>query len=61
MNRRTYKDSLSNGRTETTMSLPLTTSGQALGPDDGEALWFNSGLGILKATAEQAEGRDDGA
>lgn len=39
------------------MSLPQTTSGYALGPDDGEALWFNGGLGLLKATADQTEGR----
>jgi hypothetical protein len=38
------------------MSLPQTTTGYALGPDDGEAMWFNGGLGILKATAEQTEG-----
>src|SRR5919201_5032445 len=39
------------------MSLPLTTGGYALGPDDGEALWFNGALLLVKATAEQAEGR----
>jgi len=39
------------------MSLPQTTGGYALGPDDGEALWFNGALGILKVTAEQTEGR----
>lgn len=39
------------------MTLPVTTGGYALGPDDGEALWFNGALGILKATAEQTEGR----
>jgi quercetin dioxygenase-like cupin family protein len=39
------------------MSLPQTTSGYALGPDDGEEVWFNGGLGLLKATAEQTEGR----
>ncbi len=37
------------------MPLPRTPSGYALGPDDGEALWFNGGLGLLKATAEQTE------
>ena len=31
--------------------------GDALGPDDGEAIWFNGALGLLKATAEQSEGR----
>lgn len=39
------------------MSLPTSTGSYALGPDDGEALWFNGGLGILKATAAQTEGR----
>jgi len=39
------------------MSLPETTGGYALGPDEGEALWFNGGLGLLKASAEQTEGR----
>ncbi|HEX2030485.1 MAG TPA: cupin domain-containing protein [Actinomycetota bacterium] len=44
-------------RDGTRMSLPPTTSGYALGPDDGEALWFNGGLGLLKATADQTDGR----
>jgi len=39
------------------MSLPRTTDGYDLGPGEGEALWFNGGLGVLKATAEQTEGR----
>ena len=39
------------------MSLPTTTDGYALGPDDGEALWFNGALGILKATGAQTGGR----
>ncbi|MGH2597037.1 MAG: cupin domain-containing protein [Actinomycetota bacterium] len=39
------------------MSLPRTTGGYALGPDEGEALWFNGGLGVLKATSEQTGGR----
>ena len=38
-------------------SLPETTRGYALGPEEGEALWFNGGLGILKTTADQTEGR----
>ncbi len=38
------------------MSLPHTTGGYALRPDDGEALWFNGGLGVLKATANQTDG-----
>jgi quercetin dioxygenase-like cupin family protein len=40
-----------------TRSLPETTGGYALGPDDGEALWFNGALGLLRATAEQTNGR----
>ena len=39
------------------MSLPRLTSGYSLGPDEGEALWFNGGLGILKATTALTEGR----
>ena len=39
------------------MSLQHTTGGYALGPDEGEMLWFNGGLGILKATADQTDGR----
>jgi quercetin dioxygenase-like cupin family protein len=39
------------------LGLPATMSGYALGPDDGEALWFNGGLGLLKATAAQTDGR----
>src|SRR6266571_9129086 len=39
------------------MSLPRTTGGYGWGPGEGEALWFNGGLGVLKATAEQTEGR----
>ena len=39
------------------MSLPQTTGAYALGPDDGEALWFNGALGLLRATGEQTEGR----
>lgn len=39
------------------MSLSQTTGGYVLGPGEGEALWFNGGLGILKATADQTEGR----
>ena len=37
--------------------LPSTQGAYALGPDDGEALWFNGGLGLLRATAEQTDGR----
>ena len=39
------------------MSLPQTTGGYGLRPDEGEALWFNGGLVLLKATGEQTEGR----
>ncbi len=39
------------------MSLPRTTGGYDLGPGEGEALWFNGGLGVLKATADLTEGR----
>src|SRR6266480_6191679 len=39
------------------MSFPQATRGYALGPGEGEALWFNGGLGVLKATREQTEGR----
>jgi len=39
------------------MSLPQTTGGYGLGPGEGEALWFNGGLGVLKATSDQTGGR----
>src|SRR6266516_4779033 len=39
------------------MSLPQITGGYGLGPGEGEALWFNGGLGLLKATGDQTEGR----
>ena len=39
------------------MSLPRTSGPYALGPDDGEALWFNGALCLLRATADQTEGR----
>ena len=29
------------------MSLPQGTGGYGLGPGEGEALWFNRGLGLL--------------
>jgi hypothetical protein len=38
------------------MSLPSTT-GFVFGPGEGEALWFNGGLGLLKATGDLTEGR----
>jgi quercetin dioxygenase-like cupin family protein len=42
---------------ESAMSLPQTTGGYGLGPGEGEAVWFNGGLGLLKATGDQTEGR----
>lgn len=39
------------------MSLPQVTAGYGLGPGEGEAVWFNRGLGLLKATADQTDGR----
>src|SRR2546429_8891649 len=39
------------------MSLLRTTGGQGVGPDQGEALWFNGGLAVLRATGDQTEGR----
>lgn len=39
------------------MSLPQRSGAYALGPDDGEALWFNGALGLLRATAEETDGR----
>lgn len=39
------------------MSLPSVSGPYALRPDEGEALWFNGALGILKATATQTDGR----
>ena len=39
------------------MSLPRTNGGQGVGPGEGEALWFNGGLAVLRATGDQTEGR----
>jgi quercetin dioxygenase-like cupin family protein len=39
------------------MSLPETREGYGLGPSEGEALWFNRGFGLLKATSELTGGR----
>ena len=39
------------------MSLPQGSGGYGLAPGEGEALWFNGGLGVLKATADQTDGR----
>lgn len=33
------------------------SNGYVLGPGEGEALWFNGGLGLLKATGELTDGR----
>jgi quercetin dioxygenase-like cupin family protein len=45
------------GGKEYTMSLPQGMGGYGLGPGEGEALWFNGGFALLKATADQTEGR----
>src|SRR5437763_3711265 len=39
------------------MSLPRTSGGQGVGPGQGEALWFNGALAVLRATGGQTEGR----
>jgi mannose-6-phosphate isomerase-like protein (cupin superfamily) len=39
------------------MSVPQENGGYAMGPGEGEALWFNGGLGLLKATADLTSGR----
>lgn len=39
------------------MTHPRPNSGYALDPDEGEAIWFNGALGLLRATADQTEGR----
>jgi quercetin dioxygenase-like cupin family protein len=39
------------------MSLPQGSGSNALAPGEGEALWFNGGLGVLRATGDQTEGR----
>jgi quercetin dioxygenase-like cupin family protein len=39
------------------MSLPGASGGYAWGPGEGEALWFNGGLGVLRATGDQTQGR----
>ena len=39
------------------MSLPNTTDGYEVGPDEGEALWFNGALLLVKASADQTGGR----
>ena len=40
------------------MSLPTTVQGgYGMRPDEGEALWFNGGLGLIKAAAETTDGQ----
>ena len=39
------------------MSPAGTSGGLGTGPGEGEALWFNGGLGVLRATADQTDGR----
>src|SRR6266516_5498952 len=39
------------------MSSAGTSGGLGTGPGEGEALWFNGGLGVLRATADQTDGR----
>jgi quercetin dioxygenase-like cupin family protein len=39
------------------MSIPNEADGYGLGPDEGEALWFNGSLELLKATAALTDGR----
>jgi len=39
------------------MSLPQSNGGYSLAPGEGEAVWFNGGLGVLKATADLTGGR----
>jgi quercetin dioxygenase-like cupin family protein len=38
------------------MSLPQKAGAYALGPRDGEALWFNGALGVIKASVESTDG-----
>src|SRR2546421_9485044 len=39
------------------MSFPRTTGCSGLGPGETEALWFNGGLGVFRATGDQTQGR----
>src|SRR5438034_5402753 len=39
------------------MSLSQTTGGYGSGTEGGEALWFNGGLGVLRVTGDQTDGR----
>jgi quercetin dioxygenase-like cupin family protein len=42
---------------ESTMSLPQGSGGYGLAPGEGEALWFNGGFALLKATSDLTGGR----
>src|SRR5207245_5148942 len=39
------------------MSLPRTTGDYGLEPGEGEALWFNGGLGVVRVSGDQTDGR----
>ena len=39
------------------MSFHRANGGSGPGPGQGEALWFNGGLAVLRATGDQTEGR----
>ncbi|TMK49916.1 MAG: cupin domain-containing protein [Actinobacteria bacterium] len=39
------------------MTPPAASSAYGIGPGEGEALWFNGGLGVLKATGDLTDGR----
>jgi quercetin dioxygenase-like cupin family protein len=39
------------------VSLPQADGSNVLEPGESEALWFNGGLGVLRATGDQTEGR----
>jgi quercetin dioxygenase-like cupin family protein len=41
---------------EAAMSVPNGPQGYGLGPDEGEAIWFNGGLELFKATADLTNG-----
>src|SRR5207249_4211141 len=42
---------------EHAMTPPAASSAYGIGPGEGEALWFNGGLGVLKATGDLTDGR----
>jgi quercetin dioxygenase-like cupin family protein len=39
------------------VAIPGEPGGEGPDPGEGEALWFNGGLGVLRATGDQTEGR----